>query len=200
MGRESKAKKKIDKAFTDLVCEEGFSSITATDIIRRAGVNRKTFYTHYQDKYDLLDRVLAQQFAMLRSAESVYEIQINTNGSSFFRMGVDSILPVANHFYENGRFYAALWKDDFTSAVLTRLLQENSAELWKINGMDSMLGIPMDYALAGLIGISNALLLKWIERSFAETPYGFSGIFLKAIDACVSSIFSSTSPPVTPDL
>jgi AcrR family transcriptional regulator len=37
----------------ELAAERGFDAITVGDIARRAGVNRATFYRHYQDKYDL---------------------------------------------------------------------------------------------------------------------------------------------------
>ena len=58
----------IRGAFTDLLEEKPFSSITVQNIIDRARVNRKTFYNHYHDKYDLAEQVMTAIGADLRSA------------------------------------------------------------------------------------------------------------------------------------
>jgi AcrR family transcriptional regulator len=43
----------LQEALIELAAERGFDAIAVGDIARRAGVNRATFYRHYQDKYDL---------------------------------------------------------------------------------------------------------------------------------------------------
>lgn len=42
----------------DLLKEKKFSKITIQDITDRALINRATFYSHFEDKYDLLDAML----------------------------------------------------------------------------------------------------------------------------------------------
>ena len=54
----------IQKAFFKLLEKEDFHKITASDIIRVSGVNRSTFYRHYVDKYDILDRIKAATTTM----------------------------------------------------------------------------------------------------------------------------------------
>lgn len=44
-------------AFYELLATRGFEKITVSDIIKRAGVNRSTFYRHYVDKYAILDSI-----------------------------------------------------------------------------------------------------------------------------------------------
>lgn len=46
---------KMDKAFLDLLAEKDFEYITVKDICKKAGVNRSTFYLHYETIADLLD-------------------------------------------------------------------------------------------------------------------------------------------------
>lgn len=48
----------ISQAFLDLLQEKPFEKITATDIIRRADVNRSTFYAHYPDVRGLVEELL----------------------------------------------------------------------------------------------------------------------------------------------
>lgn len=51
-------------AFYELLGTKGFSKISVSDIIKKANVNRSTFYRHYVDKYDILDSIkeMAQPF------------------------------------------------------------------------------------------------------------------------------------------
>lgn len=47
----------IRNAFADLLEEKDFASIKVTDIIQKAEVSRSAFYSHYEDKYDLIDQI-----------------------------------------------------------------------------------------------------------------------------------------------
>ena len=47
---------KIIYALEKLLWERSVDEINISDIVREAGIARKTFYRHYQDRYDLVDR------------------------------------------------------------------------------------------------------------------------------------------------
>ena len=49
---------KMDKAFLDLLQRKDFSFITVKEICEKAGVNRSTFYLHYETVGDLLEESL----------------------------------------------------------------------------------------------------------------------------------------------
>ena len=48
---------KMDKAFLELLQRKDFSFITVKEICEKAGVNRSTFYLHYQDQSALLEDI-----------------------------------------------------------------------------------------------------------------------------------------------
>jgi len=50
------------KAFYELFLEKGFQAMMVQDIAERAGVNRSTFYTHFEDKFAILESWLREQF------------------------------------------------------------------------------------------------------------------------------------------
>lgn len=52
----------ILQAFDELLKEKGFESISVQDITERAQIHRGTFYTHFQDKYALLDYAVTYKF------------------------------------------------------------------------------------------------------------------------------------------
>jgi AcrR family transcriptional regulator len=61
-----KSQEAIKKAIIELMSEKNFDDITIQDISDRANVNRGTIYLHYQDKYDLLDKLIEEHIDVLR--------------------------------------------------------------------------------------------------------------------------------------
>lgn len=57
--RIQRTQKAIIDAFYELLDEKSFSSITVIDICSKALINRGTFYTHFEDKYQLLDKCIS---------------------------------------------------------------------------------------------------------------------------------------------
>lgn len=51
----------LQQALGEMLTEQSFASVTIADITRRAGVNRATFYAHFQDKDDLLEWTLREK-------------------------------------------------------------------------------------------------------------------------------------------
>ena len=70
--RVIKTKKLIKTALSELIQEKGFDHVSITDLTQRANINRGTFYLHYQDKYDLLEKF-----------ENEVLDDINTNAENF---------------------------------------------------------------------------------------------------------------------
>ncbi|AFS79070.1 transcriptional regulator TetR family [Gottschalkia acidurici 9a] len=55
-----RTKKLIIDAFISLVKEKDFHSISIKDITNLANINRSTFYSHFSDKYILLEKIVDQ--------------------------------------------------------------------------------------------------------------------------------------------
>jgi AcrR family transcriptional regulator len=52
----------ILQAFSGLLAEKGFESISVQDVTDKAEINRATFYAHFPDKYALLDYAIKHMF------------------------------------------------------------------------------------------------------------------------------------------
>ena len=52
-----KTEKKIETSLLQLMKEQTFEAISIRQLIDLAEVNRSTFYRHYLDKYDLLEKI-----------------------------------------------------------------------------------------------------------------------------------------------
>ena len=53
--------KAIKAAFMKLLEEQPFEKITVKDIVEECGINRNTFYYHFQDIYALLQEILDEE-------------------------------------------------------------------------------------------------------------------------------------------
>jgi AcrR family transcriptional regulator len=60
--RVKRTRNLILQSFSDLLAEKGFESISVQDVTTKAEINRATFYKHFVDKYELLDRWISQVF------------------------------------------------------------------------------------------------------------------------------------------
>lgn len=66
--RQRKTRKAIYDAFTELLGEKNYNSITVQDIIGAADVGRTTFYAHFETKDDLLKSVCEELFGHIISS------------------------------------------------------------------------------------------------------------------------------------
>ena len=60
--RVKRTRQMLEQAFVSLLAEKGFDAVSVQDITARAGVNRATFYAHFEDKFALLDYSISESF------------------------------------------------------------------------------------------------------------------------------------------
>ena len=60
--RKKESKTKIKKAFIELLQTKEINEINITDLVKKAGVNRSTFYVNYIDIYDLTEKLKEEMF------------------------------------------------------------------------------------------------------------------------------------------
>lgn len=66
----------IRKAFMDLLKQKPIQSISIRELCETAGINRGTFYTHYADIYDLMQRIEEEMLADFEKAlEPLFQLQ-----------------------------------------------------------------------------------------------------------------------------
>ena len=52
----------LSGALKELLEEQSFEKISVSDICERCGMNRKSFYYHFKDKYDLVNWIFDTEF------------------------------------------------------------------------------------------------------------------------------------------
>ena len=76
--RTKRTKKALKKALTKLMVNESIDKISVTDICNGAEINRVTFYTHYNDKYELLHELLYDLGELIDRENKIYYEQNKT--------------------------------------------------------------------------------------------------------------------------
>ena len=148
--RYKKTEELIQNVFIELTETRGYSNVTVKDIVTRCGINRNTFYLHYKDKEDLIDKMV---FNILN--EQKRKISLIGKELSVKETFKDLLYVV----YEQIEFYRILLKDPNLAGYFVRL--ENDIQEFVIENDDNFKNYPKiktDYFIHGLLGIIN----KWI--------------------------------------
>nr|WP_263327016.1 TetR/AcrR family transcriptional regulator [Neobacillus sp. Marseille-Q6967] len=72
-----RTRKLIMDSFIELSGKKEFKDITIKDITTEAMVNRATFYYHFEDKYDLLEKVLSEVLLINLDSDKVEQNELN---------------------------------------------------------------------------------------------------------------------------
>ncbi|RYM02890.1 TetR/AcrR family transcriptional regulator [Sporolactobacillus sp. THM7-7] len=132
--RTIKTRAAIQSHFLDLLLQKKFNEITVKDIAQAANIGRGTFYLHYEDKYDLLDKVMEDGLSDLIRHFQPRRMMIN--GQIIPDRVVDLALNMFRHFQEHERFFRAMFFNEgipaFRSRLQRRLIQKASGEIRKV--------------------------------------------------------------------
>ena len=102
--RVIKTKHNLKQALRDLLQEKAFDKITVTEICSTANTSRITFYTHYDDKYNLLEDLFKDREQEMKV--SFEKLQLQNNRSDDPLKSYQNLLEVfINTFYGNFNFF-----------------------------------------------------------------------------------------------
>jgi AcrR family transcriptional regulator len=170
--RTLRTRKKIREALHQLVEAKGFSNISITDISARAGINRGTFYLHYRDKYDLLEKteneIIEEIANYMRSADvqNIFNLEMQDKPFPF-------IQSLFEYLKENGLLIKALlgpkgdpvFPGKLKSFIEANLFKQTlSKELSKETAL-----IPSEYLLAYLLSAYLGVVEKWLEGGMEQS-------------------------------
>ncbi len=160
--RVQRTNKLILEALLELTAQKGFSTLTVSDITKYAGINRATFYRHYQDKFDLLNTYAQTVFEMLENEpqrpDEVSDHQIYAG-----------LIKIFEHIRANAKFYRvmlgkngdAAFTDKIRQYIRKRIRLSLPADLQKDK---ASIDLYVAYSSSASVGA----VLWWLENEF---PY-----------------------------
>ncbi|QWG33554.1 TetR/AcrR family transcriptional regulator [Bacillus mycoides] len=171
--RIARTKEAIRAALTELINEKGFDSITVKDITARANINRGTFYLHYRDKYDLLEKCEKE---IMRDI-----VEIEKQGISTEIVNLEDILlpfpfviSVFEYVDKHGEFMNAVLgpKGDISFQIKLKdfmwenLFKKNIKQLIK---RENLL-VPDEYLSHYIASAHLGVIQRWLQRGRKESP------------------------------
>lgn len=156
--KNQKSKDLIRKAYLNLVISRNdISSITVSDVCKKAGINRTTFYAHYMDIDDLVDSIYDW---MMNEFLNVFTDEIESEKHSF------DFLKLFRNIKENQIFYRLYFKlgFDFKQIFL------KNGESFDIAGSYFKDTSHVDYHVEFFSAGITAIIQKWLAGGCEESP------------------------------
>lgn len=165
---------KMDEAFLSLLEKKDFAYITVKEICKTAGVNRSTFYLHYETVGDLLsectrymnDRFLAY---MKRDSEEFVSKLHTCPIEELYLVTPEYLTPYLNYIKENQRLFrtglenAAVLGLDASYAGLLRHVITPILERFGVREQDR------PYIMAFYISGLMAIITEWLKGDCADS-------------------------------
>lgn len=173
--RHTETKDKIKEVFTVLLKEKGFDLLTVSDIAREANINRGTFYLHYMDKYDLLEKLeneVIEDLTLILLKDEEAGLNVDDPLELIpYQSIVKALYYVKNDFsfidalINNGgdSYFIQKMKNILEELIKNRVNQSAKLEF-------SMKDLPADYALEILLSAVTSIIILWIKKGSIETP------------------------------
>lgn len=174
--RVVRTKKSIRDALVELIEEKGFDAVTVKDITARAQINRGTFYAHYQDKYDLLNKceeeimLTMSQIAEQNITSITTELENGSPASAPFTIAI----VMLDYINENSGFMKAVLGPRGDLSFQTKLkdfmwrtiFEKNPNALIKKEN----LRVPVHYLVSYIASAHLGLIQQWLNSGRKESP------------------------------
>lgn len=164
--RVQKTRALLYEALIDLMIEKGYEAITVQDLIDRANVGRSTFYSHFEDK----EQLLVSNMEQLREFLAEQRRQAARQGSASSRFGFS--FAMLQHVQGHKRLYKAVAGKQSGAVVLRHmqrmlagLVQEEIEALEAHRSDAGGFSIPREVLTDFIVGTFMTLLAWWMDRS-----------------------------------
>jgi len=167
-------KKAIARGIKELTKKKSFDKITVHDITESCGLNRQTFYYHFQDKYELVDwiyyndaiSIIVNDLTYENWDEKVLEMLTKIKSENYF---YESTMKASleNEFRE----YLYHVTSELFSVIINRIVENNVIQdVIKDATKDGIEEenkefIAQFYAF-GIVGI----IISWVQHGMKESP------------------------------
>ncbi len=158
-----KTQESLKKAVIELMSEKKFDDITIQDIADRANVNRGTIYLHYQDKYDLLDKIIESLINELKEMDA-WACEMDWT---------DALVPYFEYFEKNHLLFSTMLATkgapaSFRTRLLASFMEGFKGEIDRESGKNADLhdDVMLQFAGTAYVGV----IEWWIRNGMPYPP------------------------------
>lgn len=174
--RYKKTDTKIRETFLALLKSEGYQKITISKIIKVAHINRSTFYDHYIDKEDLIEKI--EVHLILQLIDNLPELNMHAlNNVEVINLRIRMLIE---RIYANKQIIYLFFSDQSDALFMNRLMKFSKNFLLETDIIQN-LKIPTIYAYSIIESVFMNLVKNWVLNDFKESSDEFAEIVSKII-------------------
>ena len=165
--RITKTKQAIKESFIALVKQKGYNKVSVTDIVNKANINRNTFYLHYQDKEDLIKKLLNDSALKIGKLLGYADFLKHTNFSNISELQIRwGLRIILNNMEDDLDLYKTVLDDLSLQGYFDHVLETMKtaiAVLLDVSNPKS--NLVFEYTMSGIFG----LVRQWIKNTTIST-------------------------------
>lgn len=156
-------KQALKDSLLELLKEKPISKVTVSAICEKADINRSSFYLHYRDAYDLMERI---------EQELLREVDDALADTSLAMPNNDMVVRIFRTIYQNRELCSILFGPNGDRDFLARIIsgqKERILDAWRhlIPGYDDRgLHYLYQYITFGAVGVVE----MWVLDGYREQP------------------------------
>ena len=167
-------KKALASALKELLQEKPLAHISVSDICERCDMNRKSFYYHFRDKYDLVNWIFDNEFIGVMRTAADYTPTERIAGME----------KLVRYFYDNRRFYKKVLvvdgQNSFSEHFHELAFRTISVWLKELFPDDDISDFQVNFFSDAIV----SSLKRWITEKDCISP----DEFIKQLDYCLKYI------------
>lgn len=171
----------ITSAFLELLAEKEISRITVKEICEKSEINRGTFYKHYQDVYDLMEKL--ENEALDGFEQLLY--------SSDEHGSVEVLITLLESLQNHSKLFHALWEHSPSKNFVSRLV--DCCSRYAFTHMDSferdvLCDSKREHAYCYLAGGTSQMITYWLESGTKISPQELARLIDLLNENCITRI------------
>lgn len=189
--RIQRTRKSLNQALITLMERKTFSAITIQELADEAMINRATFYLHYCDKYDLLEKCVKDNLdeIMLKHLTPVRHIKEGVFHMEIFRAIVMEILKSVE---SNERFFQMMIQsncDNLIKDYFIGLVHDNFLPQLGDLSFGTLSERYADVTIQLIVSAILGVITWWITSEDRESPEEIAGIVVDVVTKGPAYVF-----------
>ncbi len=154
-----KTKKSLYASLLELLENHTFEEIKVSEICSKALINRSTFYTHFEDKYSLLDSLIKDLKTNLVSG-----LRENKNISNSKEYYLEVINILLTHVEKEKNFYIPIVTNNRNSIAMDMIYDALKEDIENRLKKENKSEIPNDFVSNFYLGAISYVGIEWLRN------------------------------------
>jgi len=176
--RQQKTRDAIFRAFSTLLEDKHFNSITVQEIIDAANVGRSTFYAHFETKDALLKALCTELF------EHIFSPELKSEQSHDFSAAdhglQEKLTHLLYHLKDNKRNVPGIMSGE-SGELFLRFFKEYLRTMFEQYPEYFPEQVPQEFAVNHLAGSFAEAVKQWMQTRMKETPEKLAEYYVRMI-------------------